>query len=491
MNEALQAAWQCSVDNLACELSHRQFDAWIQPLRWFGCVGEDVAQVVAPNTCVRSWVMRRFASRIEGHLARAMGGRTVRLDIVVPTATAAPPLFALRPDGRRQVARPGLPLTDRPVARRSPQKTPQRAASPVNGEAGGELSNLLGAASLQERYRLDKFVAGPCNASACIAAEAVIRSERREEHNPMLIIGDTALGKTHLMQAIGHEMLARRPDTRLLYTSAERFTRHYLQALRSPNKKHETDRFQSLLGSVDVLLVDDVHGLATAKATQEEFFSTFNILLERHVQVILTSDRHPHVIKGLQKRLKSRLTWGLPVTIEAPDKEMRLSILRQKAQDQDATLPDEVAEMLAERITSNVRDLEGALNRTLTEARSNGGKISVGLAARILTDLLTQQRPHTTLAEIQRTVAAYYDISPTVMLSKSRQRTVVRPRQMAMSLARNLTRHSLPEIGKAFGGRDHTTVLHACRRIADLGKADADVRNDRQTLMHRLKASPE
>ena len=471
MTEALRTAWRRAVDCMACELPQRQFAVWIQPLRWRRATGDGAAQVVAPNACIRSWVLSRFAGRIERLLSDAAGGRAVRLDIVLPESEPPRPSAAGASAARQRT-------------RRSPQR--ERSAE----GAFGALSRFLGRANLQSKCCFEKFVSGKCNALALVAAKEVIQSNRIETHNPMLIIGDTALGKTHLMQAIGHEMLSRRPETRLLYISSELFVQQLVQALRSPDHD-EVARFKRFFRSLDALLVDDVQFLAKKDASQAEFFSTFNALMDRRGQVVLTSDRHPQDIKGLQRRLQSRFTWGMPVAIEPPDKETRLSILKQKAKDQGATLPDEVADLLAERITSNVRELEGALNRALAEARSNGGRMTADSTLRILTDLLEKQRQHVSLEDIQRVTAAYYQVSTAAMLSRSRRRTLVRPRQMAMTLARELTRHSLPEIGKAFGGRDHTTVIHAHRRINALSQTDPEARSDRRALMRQLAPSPE
>ncbi len=439
-------------------------------MQWSGAVNDDTAQITAPNPCIRSWVMLHFAGRIESMLAASRGGRAVRLVVLLPEERA----------GAEAVS------PAEPVAQANGQSPPPALPRARESEPPDALSSTLGLAGLQPRYRFDKFVSGPCNALACIAAGEVLDAGRTT-HNPMLIVGDTALGKTHLMQAIGHEMLSRNPKTRLLYITSDTFVGQLVQALRSGDSA-DMIRFKTFFRSLDVLLVDDVQFLAKKEVSQSEFFSTFNALLDRHGQVVLTADRHPQEIKGLQRRLKSRFASGIPVIVETPDKEMRLAILRQKAKEQNAVLPDDVADLLAERIRSNVRDLEGALHRVLTEARMHSGQITADLVSSSLLDLFSTQRQHLSAEDIQNGVADYYRIKRLDMLSPSRQRTLLRPRQVAMALTKHLTTLSLPEIGRAFNGRDHTTVIHACRRVDNLREQDDKVRDDWRMLLHELES---
>jgi chromosomal replication initiator protein len=301
-------------------------------------------------------------------------------------------------------------------------------------------------------------------------------------YNPLLLYGGTGLGKTHLMHAAGNLMRAEKPDVNVLYLRSEQFVSGMVRAL----QQKDMDVFKRRFRSVDALLIDDIQFFAGKNTTQEEFFHTFNALIEGKQQIILTCDRYPKEVENLEPRLKSRLGWGLSVAIEPPDFETRAAIVLAKAQAKGVDLPEDVAVLMAKRMRSNVRDLEGALNTLVARANFEGRKIGAEFAQETLRDLLTVHAQAITIPNIQKTVADYYQLRLSDMMSKRRSRSVARPRQMAMSLAKELTEHSLPEIGDAFGGRDHTTVLHACRTIRDFRETDGKLRQDWEKLVRVL-----
>jgi chromosomal replication initiator protein len=303
-------------------------------------------------------------------------------------------------------------------------------------------------------------------------------------YNPLFIYGGTGLGKTHLLHAVGNGILSNNPDAKVIYMHSERFVQDMVKALQN----NKIDQFKQFYRSVDALLIDDIQFFAKKERSQEEFFHTFNALLEGNRQVILTSDRYPKEIDGVEDRLKSRFGWGLTITIEPPELETRVAILKQKAQQNSVKLPDEVAFFIAKRLRSNVRELEGALNRVIANANFTGRPITIEFVKEALRDLLALHDKLVTVENIQKTVAEYYKIKVSDILSKRRSRSVARPRQMAMALAKELTNHSLPEIGNAFGGKDHTTVLHACRKINALREESHDIKEDYQNLIRTLSS---
>jgi len=290
------------------------------------------------------------------------------------------------------------------------------------------------------------------------------------------------LGKTHLMHAVGNRMREIRPDARIVYLHSERFVSHMIKAL----QHNAIDEFKQFYRSLDALLIDDIQFFAGKERSQEEFFHTFNALLENGRQIILTCDRYPKEIEGLEERLKSRFGWGLPVCIEPPELETRVAILHKKAEDFGVNLPDEVAFFIAKRIRSNIRELEGSLRRVMATANFTGKPITLDFAKDTLRDLIALQDKLVTIENIQKTVAEYYKIRSSDLISNRRNRSITRPRQLAMSLAKELTSHSLPEIGGAFGGRDHTTVLHACRKIVELRESDSKINEDYVNLLRTL-----
>jgi chromosomal replication initiator protein len=336
-------------------------------------------------------------------------------------------------------------------------------------------------ANLDPHYTFESFVEGKSNQLGKAAAMQVAQNPGRA-YNPLLLYGGTGLGKTHLMHAAGNLMRAHKPDTNVMYLRSEQFVSGMVKALQQKNM----DDFKRRFRSVDALLIDDIQFFAGKNTTQEELFHTFNALIEGKQQIILTCDRYPKEVENLEPRLKSRLGWGLSVAIEPPDFETRAAIVLSKAQAKGVDLPEEVAVLMAKRMRSNVRDLEGALNTLVARANFEGRKIGAEFAQETLRDLLTVHAQAITIPNIQKTVADYYQLRLSDMLSKRRSRSVARPRQMAMSLAKELTEHCLPDIGVALGGRDHTTVLHACRTVRDLKESDGKLRQDWEKLLRVL-----
>ncbi|MFI4921025.1 MAG: chromosomal replication initiator protein DnaA, partial [Gammaproteobacteria bacterium] len=334
---------------------------------------------------------------------------------------------------------------------------------------------------LNPLYTFDTFVEGKSNQFALAAAHQIAENPGRA-YNPLFIYGGVGLGKTHLMHSVGHVILQKNPKARIAYVHSERFVNDMVRAL-----QHNTiNEFKRQYRSVDALLIDDIQFFVGKERSQEEFFHTFNALLEGQQQVILTCDRYPKEVEGLEERLKSRFGWGLTVPIEPPELETRVAILMNKAVAEGVELPSEVAFFVAQRVSSNIRELEGALRRVMANARFTGRAITLEYAKECLRDILAVQDRQVTLENIQKTVADYYRVRVTEMLSKKRSRSIARPRQVAMCLAKELTNHSLPEIGDAFGGRDHTTVLHACRKVLELRGEDSKLNEDYASLLRTL-----
>jgi len=336
---------------------------------------------------------------------------------------------------------------------------------------------------LDDRYHFDNFVLGKSNELAFAAARQVAKNPGTV-YNPLLLYGSTGLGKTHLLHAAGRFIHEANPQARILYLHSEKFVSEMIQALR----RDSIDQFKRRYRSVDTLLIDDIQFFAGKDRSQEEFFHTFNSLLESRQQIILTCDRYPKEVDGIESRLRSRFGWGLTVSIEPPDFETRVAILQKKSAEKGMDLDESVASLIAKRMRSNVRDLEGALNSLMANARFSGRRIDLDYTQEILRDVLAVHDRLITIENIQKTVADFYQLRVTDLLSKRRTRSIARPRQMAMFLAKSLTDHSLPEIGNAFGGRDHTTVLHACRKIESLCETDGRLREDRARLTRELSS---
>ena len=354
----------------------------------------------------------------------------------------------------------------------APQRAPKARAKPEGG---------LGGSNINPRFTFESFVEGKSNQLARAACSQIAENPGGS-YNPLFLYGGVGLGKTHLMHAIGNLMLQRKPSAKVLYLHSERFVGDMVKAL----QHNAINEFKRHYRSADALLIDDIQFFAGKERSQEEFFHTFNALLEGQQQVVLTCDRYPKEVHGLEERLKSRFGWGLTVAIDPPELETRVAILMSKASQEGVDLPHEVAFFIAKRIWSNIRELEGALRRVIANAQFTGSAITVDFTKEALRDLLALQDKLVTVENIQKTVAEYYKIRVADLLSKRRSRSITRPRQMAMALAKELTTHSLPEIGDAFGGRDHTTVLHACRKVQELKEADNRMSEDYANLLRTL-----
>ena len=378
-------------------------------------------------------------------------------------------------------------MASAPAATEASASVPQQTAEkqqPKPEKAAVEPAPKSGYKSnIKENYTFDSFVEGKSNQLAKAAATQVADNPG-SAFNPVFIYGGTGLGKTHLLHAVGNGIMANKPDAKIVYMHSERFVQDMVKALQN----NAIEEFKRYYRSVDALMIDDIQFFANKERSQEEFFHTFNALLEGNQQIILTSDRYPKEIEGVEDRLKSRFGWGLTIAIEPPELETRVAILMKKAQQSKINLPHEVAFFIAKKLRSNVRELEGALNRVIANANFTGRPISIDFVKEALRDLLALQDKLVTIDNIQRTVAEYYRIRVSDLLSKRRSRSVARPRQVAMALSKELTNHSLPEIGDAFGGRDHTTVLHACRKVKSLRDESHEVKEDYQNLIRTLSS---
>ena len=438
--------WNRCIRELRSDLSEQQFNTWIRPLQ---VVEEDrQLRLLAPNRFVVDWVHDNCMEQ---------------LTKVVDAETDWPEASIIV-----EVGRQGF-IDEQPL--------PQSAQTPARRDArwsGGPLNST---------YTFQTFVEGKSNQLARAAATQVAWNPG-SAYNPLFISGGVGLGKTHLMHSIGNLILESQPNAKVAYVHSERFVGDMVKAL----QHNSISDFKRAYRSLDALLIDDIQFFAGKQQSQEEFFHTFNALLEGQRQIVLTCDRYPKEVSGLEERLKSRFSWGLTVAIEPPELETSAAILMTKAAAEDIDLPEEVAFFIAQRIRSNVRELEGALRRVMANSAFTGQPITLEFAKDALRDLLAVQERLVTIENIQKTVAGYFKIRVADLLSKSRSRSITRPRQISMSLAKELTSHSLPEIGDAFGGRDHTTVLHACRRIKSLRETDLRVGEDYQNLLRTLTA---
>jgi len=440
-----QALWDQCLSHLERELSPQQFNTWIRPLHVIS--NDDGMRLLAPNRFVKDWIDERFLERIGEILDQITQDR---------------PSLCVEIGSNMQ----------EPVA--NVQKTSNK---PVPATS---LSNSKNS-SLNPNYTFENFVEGKSNQLAR-AASSQVALNPGDAYNPLFIYGGVGLGKTHLVHAIGNDIVKAKPGAKVIYLHSERFVQDMVKAL----QHNAIDEFKRFYRSVDALIIDDIQFFAGKERSQEEFFHTFNALLEGQQQVIMTCDRYPKEVDGLEERLKSRFGWGLTVAIEPPELETRVAILMNKAQLSGIELPNEVAFFIAKRIRSNIRELEGALRRVIANAQFTGRAITIDFAKEALRDLLALQDKLVTIENIQKTVAEYYKIRVADLLSKKRNRSVARPRQLAMALCKELTNHSLPEIGDAFGGRDHTTVLHACRKINSLREEEARIAEDHANLMRTL-----
>ncbi|MCQ4268576.1 chromosomal replication initiator protein DnaA [Pseudomonas stutzeri] len=475
--------WQQCVDLLRDELPTQQFNTWIRPLQVESEGGE--LRVYAPNRFVLDWVNEKYLSRLLELLTERADGMAPALSLLIGSKRTAPAALPSAAAARQQVAVAAVNISDvtsvTPMGQAAtvvaePEPEAARPARNVQVEGG-----LKHTSYLNRTFTFENFVEGKSNQLARAAAWQVADNPKHG-YNPLFLYGGVGLGKTHLMHAVGNHLLKKNPNAKVVYLHSERFVADMVKAL----QLNAINEFKRFYRSVDALLIDDIQFFAKKERSQEEFFHTFNALLEGGQQVILTSDRYPKEIDGLEERLKSRFGWGLTVAVEPPELETRVAILMKKADQAKVDLPHDAAFFIAQRIRSNVRELEGALKRVIAHAHFMGREITIELIRESLKDLLALQDKLVSVDNIQRTVAEYYKIKVADLLSKRRSRSVARPRQVAMALSKELTNHSLPEIGDAFGGRDHTTVLHACRKIAELREIDADIREDYKNLLRTL-----
>ena len=436
----MNSIWQQCISSLEGEISEQQLNTWILPLQ----VEQELntLKLLAPNRFVMDWVRKNFLDRIRELITSLDDSKSISVSLSIGSHAAT-----------------------------IPSDTTTASPSPRAYRSSG----------LSDSQNFRNFVEGKSNQLAR-AASIQISSNPGSEYNPLYIYGGVGLGKTHLMHAIGNQIRENNPEANILYVNCERFVSDMVKAL----QHSRMNDFKNSYRSLDALLVDDIQFLADKNRSQEEFFHTFNSLYEARAQMVITCDRFPKEIEGLEDRIRSRLGWGLAVDIKPPDLETRVAILKSKAELTEADVPDDVAFFIAERFKSNIRELEGALKRVVAHARFTGQAITQEFARQALKELLAVQDKPVTIDNIQKLVAEYFKIRVADLLSSRRTRSITRPRQIAMALSKLLTRHSLPEIGSAFGGRDHTTVLHACRKIEELRSEDRRIDEDVEILARML-----
>ena len=448
--------WSTCLGRFQQELSSQQYNTWIKPLQ---CeVIDDGLRLFAPNRFVQQWVKDRFLSKIE-EIGKELFDHPFSIELVLAEGGNGTPLEA-------------------------PQKvsTAQPEDKSESKPAAAKPKPVVDISGLNPAFNFDNFVTGKANQLARAAAIQVAENPG-SGYNPLFVYGGVGLGKTHLIQAIGNHLRAHKPDAKIRYLHAERYVSDVVKAYE--NKAF--DDFKRLYHSLDLLLIDDIQFFAKKSRTQEEFFYAFNTLIESKKQIVISCDTYPKEIADMDERLRTRFSWGLTVAVEPPELEMRVAILLKKAEAQRVILHEEVAFFIAKQIRSSVRELEGALNRIVAMARFTGHAIDVPLAKEALKDLIAVRGRQVTIENIQKTVADYYKIKVADMYSKKRSRNVARPRQVAMAMARELTDRSFPEIGEAFGGRHHTTVIHACEEIAKLRQSDPGLAHDLAFLVQVIR----
>lgn len=439
--------WQTFLTMFVEELDNTSYNLYVGPLIPMQTKGQFI--IYAPNSFIQTWIKSHYEQKLNDILVKKFSNEALTIKIEVG-----------RPENSNQVH------VHQPNTVNKTEKITHKHKSNLN-----------------KSYTFSSYVEGKSNQMAMAAAKQVA-SNRDDAYNPLFIYGATGLGKTHLIQAVGNQILQNNKHANVVYMHSERFVQDMVKALQN----NRIDEFKQFYRSVDALLIDDIQFFANKERSQEEFFHTFNALLEGNILVILTSDRYPKEIEGVEDRLKSRFGWGLTLAIEPPELETRVAILLKKAEEKSVHLDSDVAFFIAKQIKSNVRELEGALNRVIVNAQFKGAEITIDLAKDALKDLITLQERLVTISNIQKTVAEYYKIKLSEMLSKRRSRSVARPRQMAMALSKELTNKSLPEIGESFGGRDHTTVLHAYRKIEQLKQESSDIQEDYKNLIRILSS---
>lgn len=453
--------WDKCLNYLRDELPAQKFNTWLRPLH--ADIANNTLTLLAPNQFVLDWVNEHFLIKIEETLRELCEGEPPAVKLRIGTRSQEGGNDGRGGSGQQAAA----PI--RLAAQHYPP-TVQKTYAPHQS-------------NLNPNFRFDNFVEGKSNQLARAAAQQVAENPG-QAYNPLFLYGGVGLGKTHLAQAMGNYILEKNPNAKVLYLHSERFVADMIKAL----QHNAMNEFKKFYRSVNCLLIDDIQFFAKKERSQEEFFHTFNALLEGNQQIVLTCDRYPKEIQGLEERLQSRFGWGLTIAVEPPELETRVAILMAKAEQSKIDLTSDVAFFIAKHIQSNVRELEGALKRVIANAHFTRRDITVDFVREALKDLLTLQAKLVTIENIQRTVAEYYKIKVADLLSKRRNRSVTRPRQMAMALAKELTTHSLPEIGDAFGGRDHTTVLHACRKVKELLSEYLDLQEDWKNLIRILSA---
>lgn len=444
-NHLKQDLWEQCLTHLETELSEQQFNTWILPLQV--TLNNNCLELLAPNRFVMDWVKKNFLLQIQKIIHLLDDSKSTQVSIGIGSI--------------KKVEDEIQPNTERRV----------------------NPNQIKTTTGLNKSQVFENYVEGKSNQLAR-AASIQVSNQPGSEYNPLYIYGGVGLGKTHLMQAAGNQIKKLRPDSNVAYVNCEKFVSDMVKAL----QHSKMNEFKNMYRNLDALLIDDIQFLADKTRSQEEFFHTFNSLYETKAQMIITCDRYPKEIDGLEERIRSRLGWGLAVDIKPPDLETRVAILHTKAELARVSLPEDVAFFIASKFKSNIRDLEGALKRVTAHATFTGHPITHTLTQEALKDLLAVQDKKVTIDNIQKTVAHYFKISISDLLSSRRTRSITRPRQMAMALAKQLTRHSLPEIGSAFGGRDHTTVLHACRKIDELIKEDHSINEDFDNLYRTLSS---
>lgn len=456
--------WQSCVSEFKQELSQHQYNTWIKPLRFEQ--GGDGFTLIAPNRHVLQWVKERLLTRIE-QSGEKFFSRPVYLDLAL------------------EEAEPQVVISNDETLSIMQMEDPRAASAFTASQASSGPINTV-PHKLNPSFTFASFVGGKANQLARAAALQVgqnVGQNPGQAYNPLFVYGTTGLGKTHLVQAIGNQLLEHNPRAKIRYIHAEQFVTDVVRAY-----QHKAfDSFKRSYHTLDLLLIDDIQFFGGKSRTQEEFFYAFNALIENGKQVVITSDRFPKEISGIEDRLISRFGWGLTVSVEPPELEMRVAILLKKAESENIALSEEVAFFIAKHIRSNVRELEGGLKRVLAYSKFNNLPVTVTAAKEALKDLLAVLNRQISIENIQKTVADYYKIKLSEMYSKKRVRSLARPRQIAMALTKELTPMSLPEIGEAFGGRDHTTVLHACRKVVELIESDQMIARDHALLMQTLR----
>jgi len=474
--------WADCLNLLKEELPAQQFNTWVRPLQ--GQLSGKVLTLFAPNKFVLDWVKEKYLKRITDLLAEGISTADT-IDVVLKIGSIAKASNSKPANTIESIHANSTIVTT--TTRSAISKSPgYNARSGGNVKPSGERRvEVEGGSKVQSflnpSFTFDTFIEGKSNQLAR-AASVQIAENPGGAYNPLFLYGGVGLGKTHLMHSVGNEIVARNPNAKVVYLHSERFVADMVKALQI----NAINDFKRHYRSVDALLIDDIQFFARKERSQEEFFHTFNALLEGGQQMILTCDRYPKEINDMEERLKSRFGWGLTVMVEPPELETRVAILLKKAEQNNVALSNDAAFFIAQKIRSNVRELEGALKLVAANAHFTGQEITPEFIRECLKDLLALHDKQVSIDNIQRTVAEYYKIKVADLLSKRRTRSVTRPRQMAMALAKELTNHSLPEIGDAFGGRDHTTVLHACKKIVELKGLDSNIREDHNNFLKTL-----